>query len=193
MIRRNEFNKILQLIDAGILSSNNELVNLIDSLPPIVDNELFIYEKQTDSTNNVNHTIDNNLVSLTDYINDLNLLQSLKIGKNKFQISWALNFNGVDITIENTIINSLEMTNVSLTTIDEINAFLTKEFNSIKTFINSPTKATKDNLVTSLLFNNPNQNLEVYYNKYPESYSSLITSTSWNFNYSIKLICKKVV
>ena len=196
MIKRNEFNKILQLIDAGILSSNNELSNLINSLHPIIDMEVFIYDSSktgNDSIVIINNTIESNLTSLLNYITEVNDFQDLKLGKNKYQVSWELSFIGLDIIIENTIINSFEFLTNKLVDINSINSFLLKEFDNIKGFINTPTESFKTSSQTNIVFTNPNQNLENYYTKYTQDYPDLVTKTSWNFNYSIKLICNKVV
>lgn len=189
MIRHEEFNKILQLIDAGILSSERGILNHVDSLSPLVDIESFSYIINGNPSTS-NHTIDMNLLSIINYINELNTLQNLRIGKNDYQIKWQIKFTGLIINIEDTLINKVRIDSINLKTIDSINEYLLNEFNNLKEFVQLPTLAKSQNLNSTIDLKDL-EKLTYYYNMLEEDYTDLVKTTNWDFQYAISLYYEK--
>lgn len=188
MIRRNELNKILQLIDAGILISDQEIINHIDGLPLIVDNEIFSFDYKTNKITNSNNGIDLYIEDITSYVDKINTLSNIRISKNNIQVSWELYFTDVSISIEDVCIDQFSIGSNMVDSIETINTLLSNEFKNIKEFILEPTGIIPN---TKIEFSK-NPNFLVLKSKFLEltneqEYLKFIEQTRWDFGYSIKL------
>lgn len=190
MIRRNELNKILQLIDAGILISDQEIINHIDGLPLIVDSEVFSFDYKTNTITNSNNGIDLYIEDIISYIDRINTLSNIRISKNNIQVSWELYFTDVSISIEDVCIDQFSISSNMVDSIETINTLLSNEFKNIKEYIIEPNGVIPN---TKIEFSkNPNLNFLVLKSKFLEltnelEYLKFIEQTRWDFGYSIKL------
>lgn len=182
MIRRNEFNKILQLIDAGVLISDQEVINHINGLPLIIDNEIFSYEFNSNKITNRLASIDVYIEELDAYIQHLNNLSNLRVSKNQIRVWWELSFIGLNVVIEDVSIDAFDIGANSLKTIEEINSMLSVEFQSIKDYIQNPDVVPT---TSKLKFNQGN--FPKFKTLLGAEYQEFIRSSDWNFEYQFKL------
>ena len=143
MIRREEFNKILQLIDAGIIAPNDSLVNVSKLIDDIQDSESFNIDFKIGSVTDPiiitsTDTIDGNILKIQDFIESFNQKEQLKITKNKYSLSWKLSFYGLVIDIEDILFDNFKVSSGEFTTSEAMASYLTSAFKIIKLCLIDP-------------------------------------------------------
>lgn len=203
MIRREEFNKILQLIDAGIIAPNDSLVNISKLTDSIHDSESFdinfnigsltdpIIIKSTD-------TIDTNMIKIQEFIDGFNQKEQLKITKNRYNLSWKLSFYGLVIDIEDILFDSFKVTSNEFTKSEDIASYLTSAFKIIKLCLIDPMNISNLQAATAKGFEIDLSNLRYFKEMDAYEYSELIKKTNsagkirLTLSYSIDIIVNKV-
>ena len=203
MIRREEFNKILQLIDAGIIAPNDSLVNISKLTDSIHDSESFdinfnigsladpIIIKSTD-------TIDTNMIKIQEFIDGFNQKEQLKITKNKYSLSWKLSFYGLVIDIEDILFDSFKVTSNEFTKSEDIASYLTSAFKIIKLCLIDPMNISNLQAATAKGFEINLSNLRYFKEIDAYEYSELIKKTNsagkirLTLSYSIGIMVNKV-
>ena len=203
MIRREEFNKILQLIDAGIIAPNDSLVNISKLTDSIHDSESFdinfnigsladpIIIKSTD-------TIDTNMIKIQEFIDGFNQKEQLKITKNKYSLSWKLSFYGLVIDIEDILFDSFKVTSNEFTKSEDIASYLTSAFKIIKLCLIDPMNISNLQAATAKGFEIDLSNLRYFKEIDAYEYSELIKKTNsagkirLTLSYSIGIMVNKV-
>lgn len=200
MIRRNEYNKLIQLINAGILTSEKDFQANINALSPILGEEIYTFNLLTDVKNKLTTSIDDNLIALNTFITDINNFEKLKLSKNTYKVFWVLEFTNVVINVEKERYPIEEFVvdtnqNNTYTEIAQLNNFLDTEFVNIKNYIQNPKNASS--LVTNIKFSEPDTNaFNLYFKFFDPEYKSFIdeisSDISINFGYTLKLDYMKV-
>lgn len=203
MIRREEFNKILQLIDAGIIAPNDSLVNISKLTDSIHDSESFdinfnigslvdpIIIKSTD-------TIDENMLKIQEFIDGFNRKEQLKITKNKYNLSWKLSFYGLVIDIEDILFDSFKVTSNEFTKSEDIASYLTSAFKIIKLCLIDPMNISNLQAATAKGFEINLSNLRYFKEIDAYEYTELIKKTNsaekirLTLSYSIDILVNKV-
>lgn len=203
MIRREEFNKILQLIDAGIIAPNDSLVNISKLTDSIHDSESFdinfnigsltdpIIIKSTD-------TIDTNMIKIQEFIDGFNQKEQLKITKNKYSLSWKLSFYGLVIDIEDILFDSFKVASNEFTKSEDIASYLTSAFKIIKLCLIDPMNISNLQAATANGFEIDLSNLRYFKELDAYEYSELIKKTNsagkirLTLSYSIDIMVNKV-
>ncbi len=203
MIRREEFNKILQLIDAGIIAPNDSLVNISKLTDSIYDSESFdinfnvgsltdpIIIKSTD-------TIDTNMIKIQEFIDGFNQKEQLKITKNKYSLSWKLSFYGLVIDIEDILFDSFKVASNEFTKSEDIASYLTSAFKIIKLCLIDPMNISNLQAATANGFEIDLSNLRYFKELDAYEYSELIKKTNsagkirLTLSYSIDIMVNKV-
>ena len=203
MIRREEFNKILQLIDAGIIAPNDSLVNISKLTDSIHDSESFdinfnigsladpIIIKSTD-------TIDTNMIKIQEFIDGFNQKEQLKITKNKYSLSWKLSFYGLVIDIEDILFDSFKVNSNEFTKSEDIASYLTSAFKIIKLCLIDPMNISNLQAATAKGFEINLSNLRYFKEIDAYEYSELIKKTNsagkirLTLSYSIGIMVNKV-
>lgn len=102
MIYREEFEKILKLIDAGIIGSQDSYIESILTTESIINSENFnlvlspngfIYTKDTSN-------LEKDFLEMDNFIQFLKEKESLRIGKNQFNFDWNLEILDFELYIE---------------------------------------------------------------------------------------------
>lgn len=203
MIRREEFNKILQLIDAGIIAPNDSLVNISKLTDSIHDSESFdinfnigsladpIIIKSTD-------TIDTNMIKIQEFIDGFNQKEQLKITKNKYSLSWKLSFYGLVIDIEDILFDSFKVASNEFTKSEDMASYLTSAFKIIKLCLIDPMNISNLQAATAKGFEIDLSNLRYFKEIDTYEYSELIKKTNsagkirLTLSYSIDIMVNKV-
>lgn len=110
MIYREEFEKILKLIDAGIIGSQDSYIESILTTESIINSENFnlvlspngfIYTKDTSN-------LEKDFLEMDNFIQFLKEKESLRIGKNQFNFDWNLEILDFELYIENILFGYIE-------------------------------------------------------------------------------------
>ena len=203
MIRREEFNKILQLIDAGIIASNDSLVNISKLTNGINDSESFNINFNIGSLDDPiiitsTNSIDENMLKIQEFIDTFNQKEQLKITKNKYSLSWKLSFYGLVIDIEDILFDSFKVTSNEFTISEDIASYLTSAFKIIKLCLIDPMNISNLQAATAKGFEIDLSNLRYFKEIDAYEYSELIKKTNsagkirLTLSYSIDIIVNKV-
>lgn len=143
MIRREEFNKILKLIDAGILASNDNLVDVSKLSNDLVGYDSFEVDFKIGSIDdpiviNETNSIDTTLVNVQEFIDYYNEKEQLKLSKNKYTLSWGFSFYGLTIDIEDILFDTFQITTDKFKTNEAIRTYLTSAFKIVKPCLINP-------------------------------------------------------
>lgn len=110
MIYREEFEKILKLIDAGIIGSQDSYIESILTTESIINSENFnlvlssngfIYTKDTSN-------LEKDFLEMDNFIQFLKEKESLRIGKNQFNFDWNLEILDFELYIEDILFGYIE-------------------------------------------------------------------------------------
>lgn len=192
MIHRNEFNKVVQLIDAGIIGSHLNQANL--QIPnqsitnfenfqitlifpnPGIEPEIGISKTTTN--------IDDDILFAESSIIKMKEFDLLKIGKNSFNFDWNITFLAYEVNIEDILFNHKDIT--------ENNTKSSLEFQdqSIIQYLNSLFENIKDELLDGSAFSE----LSFYKSKLSlEDYNNLISIVKIKLIYQINFISDKII
>lgn len=203
MIRRNEFNKILQLMDAGILTSEKQVTDLIDQKPAYLNIDNYTYNLKDKTHNKSSTNINDDIAYITLYINKFNDFEELKLSKNKITLYYDIKPISISINIEDIQLGLLELKNNLTTTNDSIQKFellVEEEIIKISNYLSSvnlsiPTDSNFDFSDLDII--------NEYYNKYSvtKDYSGnssndflwLFENLTFKVNYSITIEYNKGV
>lgn len=203
MIRREEFNKILQLIDAGIIAPNDSLVNISKLTDTIHDSESFSINFNIGSLDdpiilNATDTIDSNMIKIQEFIDGFNQKEQLKITKNKYNLSWKLSFYGLVIDIEDILFDSFKVNSSEFTSSEAIASYLTSAFKIIKLCLIDPMNITNLQSAQNFGFEIDLSNLRYFKEIDSFEYLELIKKTNsagkikLSLSYSVDIIVNKV-
>ena len=110
MIYREEFEKILKLIDAGVIGSQDSYIESILTTESIINSENFnlvlspngfIYTKDTSN-------LEKDFLEMDNFIQFLKEKESLRIGKNQFNFDWNLEILDFELYIEDILFGYIE-------------------------------------------------------------------------------------
>ena len=110
MIYREEFEKILKLIDAGIIGSQDSYIESILTTESIINSENFnlvlspngfIYTKDTSN-------LEKDFLEMDNFVQFLKEKESLRIGKNQFNFDWNLEILDFELYIEDILFGYIE-------------------------------------------------------------------------------------
>ncbi len=203
MIRREEFNKILQLIDAGIIAPNDSLVNVSKLIDDIQDSESFNIDFNIGSVTDPiiitsTDTIDGNILKIQDFIESFNQKEQLKITKNKYSLSWKLSFYGLVIDIEDILFDNFKVSSGEFTTSEAMASYLTSAFKIIKLCLIDPMNISNIQAAKTFGFDVDLSNLRYFKEIDQHEYSELIKNTNsakkinLTFSYSISIMVNKI-
>ena len=203
MIRREEFNKILQLIDAGIIAPNDSLVNVSKLIDDIQDSESFNIDFKIGSVTDPiiitsTDTIDGNILKIQDFIESFNQKEQLKITKNKYSLSWKLSFYGLVIDIEDILFDNFKVSSGEFTTSEAMASYLTSAFKIIKLCLIDPMNISNIQAAKTFGFDVDLSNLRYFKEIDQHEYSELIKNTnsakkiSLTLSYSISIMVNKI-
>lgn len=203
MIRREEFNKILQLIDAGIIAPNDSLVNVSKLIDDIQDSESFNIDFNIGSVTDPiiitsTDTIDGNILKIQDFIESFNQKEQLKITKNKYSLSWKLSFYGLVIVIEDILFDNFKVSSGEFTTSEAMASYLTSAFKIIKLCLIDPMNISNIQAAKTFGFDVDLSNLRYFKEIDQNEYSELIKNTNsakkinLTFSYSISIMVNKI-
>lgn len=203
MIRREEFNKILQLIDAGIIASNDSLVNISKLTNGINDSESFNINFNIGSLDDPiiiksTNSIDENMLKIQEFIDIFNQKEQLRITKNKYSLSWKLSFYGLVIDIEDILFDGFKVTSGEFTKSENIASYLTSAFKIIKLCLIDPTNISNIQAATAKGFEINLSNLRYFKEIDAYEYTELIKKTNsaekirLTLSYSIDILVNKI-
>lgn len=203
MIRREEFNKILQLIDAGIIASNDSLVNISKLTNGINDSESFNINFNIGSLDDPiiiksTNSIDENMLKIQEFIDIFNQKEQLRITKNKYSLSWKLSFYGLVIDIEDILFDGFKVTSGEFTKSENIASYLTSAFKIIKLCLIDPTNISNIQAAQTLGFEIDLNNLRYFKEIDSFEYTELIKKTNsagkirLTISYSVDIMVNKI-
>lgn len=142
MIYKNQFEKLLKLIDAGIIGSQDLYQESISSTDNLINTEdfnltiTFGTDSDTFTVNKETSNIDLDIESIDIFLQDLRNKESLRIGKNSFTFDWNLEIIDYEIKIENMIFGNV--TDKTLKNSSIIRLFSSAEYldNTVQTYLN---------------------------------------------------------
>lgn len=143
MISRDEFNKVLKLIDAGIITPFDNIQHIIDFSEPIKGSEEFIIDFKIGTADNPSvlgstNKLNNLLTNTINFIDEFNQKEDLKLSKVKHRLYWELEFYGISINIEDIYVDSFDMDSDNVKKIEGINSYLQRLFKNIKLSLIDP-------------------------------------------------------
>lgn len=203
MIRREEFNKILQLIDAGIIASNDSLVNISKLTNGLNDSESFNINFNIGSLDDPiiiksTNSIDENMLKIQEFIDGFNQKEQLRITKNKYSLSWKLSFYGLVIDIEDILFDGFKVTSGEFTTSEAMASYLTSTFKIIKLCLIDPMNISNIQAAQALGFEIDLNNLRYFKEIDSFEYAELIKKTNiagkirLTVSYSVDIIVNKI-
>lgn len=203
MIRREEFNKILQLIDAGIIASNDSLVNISKLTNGLNDSESFNINFNIGSLDDPiiiksTNSIDENMLKIQEFIDGFNQKEQLRITKNKYSLSWKLSFYGLVIDIEDILFDGFKVTSGEFTTTETMASYLTSAFKIIKLCLIDPMNISNIQAAQALGFEIDLNNLRYFKEIDSFEYAELIKKTNiagkirLTISYSVDIIVNKI-
>ena len=203
MIRREEFNKILQLIDAGIIASNDSLVNISKLTNGLNDSESFNINFNIGSLDDPiiiksTNSIDENMLKIQEFIDGFNQKEQLRITKNKYSLSWKLSFYGLVIDIEDILFDGFKVTSGEFTTSETMASYLTSTFKIIKLCLIDPMNISNIQAAQALGFEIDLNNLRYFKEIDSFEYAELIKKTNiagkirLTVSYSVDIIVNKI-
>lgn len=192
MIHRNEFNKVVQLIDAGIIGSHLNQANLQIPNQSITNFENFqitlIFPnpgiEPEIGISKTTANIDNDILFAESSIIKMKEFDLLKIGKNSFNFDWNITFLAYEVNIEDILFNHKDIT--------ENNTKSSLEFQdqSIIQYLNSLFENIKDELLDGSAFSE----LSFYKSKLSlEDYNNLISIVKIKLIYQINFLSDKII
>lgn len=195
MLYREELNKLLQLLDAGIIGFDDN--NFDGPVKRVYGAESFEFDFASTNMNptNIHQNLDKDLTAIIAIIDKANSLQNLKIGKNTIKYVWKINFFNVVVNIEDAIIDSDNLNKSSNTktyfsSIEDINTYLLDEFGKLISFIKDP--SISNQLQSSIDFQKF-ETLIWYFENYGLDYDDLISGKiKIDFKYVIDIFSEKV-
>ena len=202
MIRREELDKLLQLLNAGIIGpESNDFDGPVKRLYGM---ETFVFNFKYDTNNidiingnppkNFNNSIDKDLSLIIETLDKVNIVQGLKIGKNSVRYKWKIKFYGLDLNIEETLLDTANIDNTNigyLGNIEDINQYLISEFNKISSFIKDP--KVYDTIPSTTISFQEFSTIDWYYNQFKEHYNELIVGDcKIQFKYFIDIFSEKI-
>lgn len=203
MIRREEFNKILQLIDAGIIASNDSLVNISKLTNGLNDSESFNINFNIGSLDDPiiiksTNSIDENMLKIQEFIDGFNQKEQLRITKNKYSLSWKLSFYGLVIDIEDILFDGFKVTSGEFTTSEAMASYLTSTFKIIKLCLIDPMNISNIQAAQALGFEIDLNNLRYFKEIDSFEYAELIKKTNiagkirLTISYSVDIMVNKI-
>lgn len=209
MIRREELDKILKLLNAGIIGPElNSSMDLGSPIKRIYGEEIFEFNYKYQNPEDVNdidimagippknisNSIDEDLTFINTELDKINNFQTLKISKNDYRYKWKIKFFGLELNIEDTILDFATIDNTDIgyiNNIESINQYLISEFSKLNQFIINPDifKTLESNTINFNEF----QTLNYYYSSYKDDYNSMVIGNClFSFKYMIDIYAEKI-
>lgn len=200
MIHKQQLDKILNFIDAGIIIPQSAYLDSIKSLEAIINFEDYsiniIYGTTLDNYNKIklSQNLENDILTMNNILSELNEQESKRIGKNSFTFNWELEILDYEILIEditimkieNSILNEESNKVFKKEEVEnlELEEYLNQSFSKLTTELNSPTKLLSSNLFDyQQEFNNITLN--------SSAYNTLIKNSNIRISYKIDLTIVK--
>ena len=192
MIYREEFEKILKLIDAGIIGSQDSYIESILTTESIINSENFnlvlspngfIYTKDTSN-------LEKDFLEMDNFIQFLKEKESLRIGKNQFNFDWNLEILDFELYIEDILFGYIECkTLLNLETPIIISSNNSKDENDGNVKISEFLNNFFNELFTKLMEKITNPSLQLfpelnyYFSRYNNQINEAQTEVPLNENY----------
>lgn len=201
MIHKEQFDKILKLIDAGILWPQDSYVESISTIESLINLEEFkmnITFGTTSDTYSVlkfSNNLEKDIETIEALINQLRNKEQLRIGKNTFNFDWNIEILDYEVSIEDLTIGKFSDKNLNNYTILKIFNSLDYFEKKFENYLNNSLSKIFEELRNPTDLNLPDLNdyykLFVTNNYSSNSYKDLIKNSSIKISYRITINLNK--
>lgn len=201
MIHKEQFDKILKLIDAGILWPQDSYVESISTIESLINLEEFKMNitfgttSDTYSVLKLSNNLEKDIETIEALINQLRNKEQLRIGKNTFNFDWNIEILDYEVSIEDLTIGKFSDKNLNNYTILKIFNSLDYFEKKFENYLNNSLSKIFEELRNPTDLNLPDLNdyykLFVTNNYSSNSYKDLIKNSSIKISYRITINLNK--
>lgn len=201
MIHKEQFDKILKLIDAGILWPQDSYIESISTIESLINLEEFKMNitfgttSDTYSVLKLSNNLEKDIETIEALINQLRNKEQLRIGKNTFNFDWNIEILDYEVSIEDLTIGKFSDKNLNNYTILKIFNSLDYFEKKFENYLNNSLSKIFEELRNPTDLNLPDLNdyykLFITNNYSSNSYKDLIKNSSIKISYRITINLNK--